>query len=148
MLRISLRDGEKVVVNGAVMRAVGRTEIVVENKVSVMRGREVMAPEEATTPARQLYFHTMMAYVDPAGGEGHQDRILEALRQVMAVLATPEAATHALSFGQHVAQLQFYKALRDCRQLMQVEAALLEEQGSASAEEKQGAPSSGLDAAA
>lgn len=121
MLRISLRDGEKVVVNGAVLKAVGRTDLVVENQVSVLRGREVMKPEEATTPARQLYFHTIMAYVDPAGSEDHQARIIEALETVMDLLRTEEVGVVSLSFARHVAQLQFYQALSDCRQLMRIE---------------------------
>jgi len=121
MLRISLRDGEKIVVNGAVLRAVGRTDLVVENQVSVLRGREVMRPEEATTPARQLYFHTIMAYVDPAGSEEHQEKIIQALEVVMNLLPSEEAGAQSLSFAKHVAQLQFYKALGDCRQLIRLE---------------------------
>ena len=46
-LRISLRDGEKMVVNGAVLRSVGRTDLAIDSKASILRGREVMAPEEA-----------------------------------------------------------------------------------------------------
>lgn len=121
MLRISLRDGEKIVVNGAVLKAVGRTDLVVENQVSILRGRDVMKPEEATTPARQLYFHTIMAYVDPAGSEAHQDRIVEALENVMVLLPSEEASAISISFARHIAQFQFYKALGDCRQLMQLE---------------------------
>lgn len=121
MLRISLRDGEKVVVNGAVLKAVGRTDLIVENQVSVLRGREVMKPEEATTPARQLYFHTIMAYIDPARSEDHQARILDSLETVMDVHRSEEVGTVSLSFAKHVAQLQFYKALGDCRQLMRLE---------------------------
>ena len=121
MLRISLRDGEKVVVNGAVLKAVGRTDLLVENQVSILRGRQVMKPEEATTPARQLYFHTIMAYVDTADSEDHQDRIVEALEKVMVMLPTEEAGAVSLNFARHVAQLQFYQALSDCRQLMRLE---------------------------
>lgn len=121
MLRISLRDGEKVVVNGAVLKAVGRTDLVVENQVSILRGREVMKPEEAITPARQLYFHTIMAYVDPAGIAEHQARIIDALEAVMDVLPTQEVGSASVSFAKHVAQSQFYKALGDCRQLMRLE---------------------------
>jgi len=126
MLRISLRDGEKVVVNGAVLRAIGRTQFVIENKASVMRGSEVMAPEEATTPARQLYFHTMMAYVDPAGGEEHKNQIIAALQKVMVLLPSPEAGAISASFATKAASLRFYKALADCRQLMRLEAEALE----------------------
>ncbi len=126
MLRISLRDGEKVVVNGAVLRAVGRTQFFIENKASVMRGSDVMAPEEATTPARQLYFHTMMAYVDPAGSGEHKEQILATLQKVMALLPSAEAAAICASFAAKAAGLQFYKALTDCRKLMSLEAETLE----------------------
>lgn len=126
MLRISLRDGEKVVVNGAVLRAVGRMQLVIENKASVMRGSEVMAADEATTPARQLYFHTMMAYVDPARSEEHKGRVLIALQEVMALLPSAEAQAISASFAAKAAGLRFYKALVDCRQLMRLEAEALE----------------------
>ena len=53
-LRISLRDGEKVVINGAVIRASGRTDLAIESKVTILRGREIMSPAEASTPARAL----------------------------------------------------------------------------------------------
>jgi len=125
MLRISLRDGEKVVVNGAVLKAVGRTDLVVENKVAVLRGREVMTPDEATTPARQLYFNTMMAYVDPASRELHQEQIIRSLEKVTTLLPTDAARAHAVAFARNAAHLQFYKALSDCRQLMQLEAEAL-----------------------
>jgi flagellar biosynthesis repressor protein FlbT len=121
MLRISLRDGEKVVVNGAVLKAVGRTDLIVENQVSILRGRQVMKPEEATTPARQLYFHTIMAYVDSADSEVHQDRIVEALEKVMIMLPSEQASAVSLAFAKQVAQQQFYKALSECRELMRLE---------------------------
>ena len=130
-LRIALRDGEKVVVNGAVLTSVGRTEIKVENQVAILRGREIMAPETATTPARSLYFHTMMAYVDPEGTDGHQDRIIKALEQVTSLLPTAEGRALCLSFARHAANMQYYKALADCRQLMRIEAEMLDGLGEA-----------------
>ncbi|WP_114955032.1 flagellar biosynthesis repressor FlbT [Sphingosinicella terrae] len=131
MLRIALRDGEKVVVNGAVLTAVGRTQLRVENQAAILRGREIMAPETATTPARALYFHTMMAYVDPTHGESHQDRIIKALQQVASMLAEPEARAACLSFASHAAKMDYYKALTDCRQLIQLETELLDGIGEA-----------------
>ena len=124
-LRINLRDGEKVVVNGAVLRAVGRTEICVESSASVLRGREIMAPADADTPARQLYFHTMMAYIDPENMEAHQDRIVTALQQVSTLLPSEEGRAAAVSFARQVASLRYYRALADCRTLMRLEDAVL-----------------------
>ena len=118
MLRITLRDGEKAIVNGAVLRAVGRTQIAVENMVSILRGREVMRPEEATTPARQLYFATMLAYIDPAGRDAHQDAVVQLLSLLIASLGTAEARELCIRFANDLAQGEYYKALSVARELI------------------------------
>jgi flagellar biosynthesis repressor protein FlbT len=105
MLRITLRDGEKAILNGAVISAVGRTQLRIENTVSILRGREVMRPEEATTPARQLYFSCMLAYIDPDGREKHQE-------------ATKEACVR---FANDIARGEFYRALAPARDLIALE---------------------------
>lgn len=124
-LRISLRDGEKVVVNGAVLRAVGRTEICVESPAAILRGREIMAPADADTPAKQLYFHTMMAYIDADNVVAHQDRIVDSLARVTAMLPTAEASSAAIAFARNAAGMEYYRALAECRTLMRLEAAAL-----------------------
>lgn len=53
-LQIALRDGERIVVNGAVLRSRGRTELRVESKAAILRGKDIMNPRDADTPARQL----------------------------------------------------------------------------------------------
>jgi flagellar protein FlbT len=123
MLRITLRDGEKAIVNGAVLRAVGRTQIAFENKVSILRGREVMQPEEATTPARQLYFATMLAYIDPANRASHQDDIVALIGGLVATLTAADARTACIAFAHDVAQDDYYRALTTARELIAFEGA-------------------------
>jgi flagellar protein FlbT len=122
MLRITLRDGEKAIVNGAVLRAVGRTQFIVENKVAILRGREVMRPEEATTPARQLYFAAMLAYIDPASRDAHQDAVVGLLGTLIATLGTAEARDTCIRFAHDIAQGDYYKALASARDLIAFEA--------------------------
>jgi flagellar biosynthesis repressor protein FlbT len=122
MLRITLRDGEKAIVNGAVIRAVGRTQFAVENQVSILRGREVMQPEEATTPARQLYFTAMLAYIDPANLQAHQDRIVELVGLLVATLHSGEARSACVRFAHEMALSDYYKALTTARELIAFEA--------------------------
>lgn len=121
MLRITLRDGEKAIVNGAVLRAVGRTQLMVENKVSILRGREVMRPEEATSIARQLYFATMLAYIDPAGRDAHQDSVVQLLSLVLASLGTAEARDACVRFANDLAQSEYYRALAVAREMIAME---------------------------
>lgn len=118
MLRITLRDGEKAIVNGAVIRAVGRTQLCVENQVAILRGREVMKPEEATTPARQLYFAAMLAYIDPAGREAHQEAVVTLLGSLIASLEAPGASATCVRFAHEIARGDFYRALAAARELV------------------------------
>lgn len=127
MLRITLRDGEKAIVNGAVLRAVGRTQIAVENQVTILRGREVMQPEEATTPARQLYFATMLAYIDPANRATHQDDIIALVGTLIGALPA-DARAACIAFAHDVAQADYYKALTAARTLIALEGAAAEAQ--------------------
>lgn len=121
-LRISLRDGEKAIVNGAVIRSVGRSDLRIENSASVVRGRDVMLSEEANTPARRLYFACMMAYIDEENRAAHQDEIVLRLRDLIGALEAPEAKSVCIAFAQKVACGQFYRALADCRWLIDYEA--------------------------
>ncbi|WP_159980833.1 flagellar biosynthesis repressor FlbT [Novosphingobium sp. 18050] len=121
-LRISLRNGEPVIVNGAVLRAVGRTDLVLENGATILRGREVMKPQDADTPAKQLYFACMMAYIDPADIARHQQTLLQRLETLMTALESPEAKGVCVHFAEKVAIGQFYQALGECRWLIAYEA--------------------------
>ena len=90
-----------------------------------MRGRDVMQPEEATSAARRLYFACMMAYIDEDDLVSHQNEIIASVRELMDALAAPEAKQVCIAFAQKVASGQFYKALADCRWLIDYEAQAL-----------------------
>jgi flagellar protein FlbT len=120
-LRISLRDGEKVVINGAVIRASGRTDLAIESKVTILRGREIMNPAEATTSARALYFHTMMAYLDPDGIARHHAAILRTLPTVTPLSNCETGRQAVAQFATRAAGADYYRALGECRALMRLE---------------------------
>lgn len=123
MLRITLRDGEKVIINGAVVVARGRTEFALENNCTVLRGRDIMQPEEATSPARELYFNCQMAYIEPEFRADHQNRLLESMRLLLAAPRDAEAVKDTVAIGQRVAAGDHYGALTICRKLVTAEEA-------------------------
>jgi flagellar protein FlbT len=65
-LKFSLRPGEKVIVNGAV---IGRGEepgtFYLYNKANFLRGREVMKEEHADTNEKKLYLAIQLLYLFP-----------------------------------------------------------------------------------
>lgn len=128
MLRITLRDGEKAIINGAVVRAVGRTQFCVENQAAILRGRDVMRPEEANTPARQLYFAAMLAYIDPENRIAHQDALVTLLGQLVGALDSAEGKAACVRMAHDLARGDYYKALGAARELLAVEAAAVDAQ--------------------
>lgn len=121
-LCISLKDGEKMIINGAVMRAVGRTNLVVENQVALLRGREVMSPEEAVTPARRLYFACMLAYIGSEERQGaQQEQIVSLLGDMLKALETEEARAICTALAHQLATGDYYRALAECRALIAYE---------------------------
>jgi flagellar protein FlbT len=125
MLKIVLKNGEKLVVNGAVLRAVGRTELLLENDAAILRGRELMAEHEADTPARRLYFACVMAYLDPTHRSRYQDEILLLLSDILGALESVEAKSLCIEFARYVGGQDYYRALSLCRCLMEYEASVL-----------------------
>ncbi|MFV0623241.1 flagellar biosynthesis repressor FlbT [Sphingomonas sp. ac-8] len=125
-LRISLKDGEKMIVNGAVMRSVGRTDLVVENQVALMRGREVMSPQEATTPARRLYFACMLAYIGGDDGRAaQQDQVVNLLGDLVDVFEAEEPRAICARIAHLLAAADYYRALTECRALIAYESEAL-----------------------
>jgi flagellar protein FlbT len=67
-IRISLRAGERIFVNGAVLRVDRKTSIEFLNNVVFLLEQHVMQEEEATTPLRRLYFTVQKLLIEPANG--------------------------------------------------------------------------------
>ncbi|RVP75857.1 flagellar biosynthesis repressor FlbT, partial [Sinorhizobium meliloti] len=68
-LRISLKSGERIFVNGAVLRVDRKVAIEFLNDVTFLLENHVLQPEDATTPLRQLYFIAQMILINPEGAD-------------------------------------------------------------------------------
>ncbi|WP_051928937.1 flagellar biosynthesis repressor FlbT [Thermopetrobacter sp. TC1] len=67
-IRISLRAGERIFVNGAVLRVNKKTSIEFLNNVVFLLEQHVMQPEQVTTPLKKLYFIIQRLLIEPANG--------------------------------------------------------------------------------
>jgi flagellar protein FlbT len=64
-LHLGLRSGEKLFINGAVLRVDRKVRIELMNDASFLLEAHVMAHEEATTSMRRLYFLVQGLLMDP-----------------------------------------------------------------------------------
>jgi flagellar protein FlbT len=121
-LKLSLKPGERFVLNGAVVQnGDRRTTLVLQNKASVLREKDIMQPEEANSPARRIYFPMMMMYLDEAGAHRYYDEFAERLAEFMNVIRNPEILADCVSVSKHTMVREYYKALMLCRKLIEYE---------------------------
>ncbi len=60
-LKLSLKPGEKFVLNGAVVQNGDRRGVLIlQNKASVLREKDILQLADANTPAKRIYFPVMM----------------------------------------------------------------------------------------
>ena len=121
-LKLSLKPGEKFVCNGAVLtNGERRVSLVIENKASILRDRDIMQAEEANTPSKRIYFAIMMLYLDAEHNEVHYDEFVKRTSDFMEAVSDHESLSICVAISRDVLQGQYYKALIKCRQLFDFE---------------------------
>jgi flagellar biosynthesis repressor protein FlbT len=121
-LKLSLKPGEKFVLNGAVVQnGDRRSALLLQNKASVLREKDIMQADEATTPSRRIYFPVMMMYLDQAECDRYQDAFVKRLSEFMGAVRNPEVLTDCVNVSRYVMTREYYKALMLCRKLIEYE---------------------------
>jgi flagellar protein FlbT len=121
-LKLSLKPGERFVLNGAVVEnGDRRTVLVLQNKASVLREKDILQEEDVNTPARRIYFPVMMMYLDEAGSERYYDEFVRRLTEFMGVIGNPQVLADCVGVSKHCMAREYYKALMLCRKLIEYE---------------------------
>jgi flagellar biosynthesis repressor protein FlbT len=119
-LKIVLKPGEKVVINQAVLQN-GRekTEIIVQNKASILRERDIMVEKEANSPAKRIYFIVQMIYMFPNKEREYQEKFHKFTKEF--VNAVPSSLPLIMDIGKQIIAGNVYGALKLCRKLVKYE---------------------------
>ena len=121
-LKLSLKPGEKFVLNGAVLaNGDKRTSLVLQNKACVLREKDIMQPESATTPARRIYFPIMMMYLAPEDTELYYNDFALRMTEFMGAIRNRTALTTCVEISRDVMSGTYYKALMACKKLFEFE---------------------------
>ena len=121
-LKLSLKPGEKFVLNGAVVQNGDRRGVLVlQNKASVLREKDIMQADEANTPSRRVYFPLMMMYLDEANAARYYDEFVRRLTEFMGVIRNPDILADCVAISKHCMEREYYKSLMLCRRLIEYE---------------------------
>jgi flagellar protein FlbT len=123
-MQISLRAGERIYINGAVLRASRKMTFELLNDASFLLESHVLQPEDATTPLRQLYFALQTILIDPTSRSAR-----ETYRQMYEATRKSFSTAEVVEGLRHVAELadagRIFEALKTIRGLYVIEERIL-----------------------
>ena len=123
-LKIGLRPQERVVIAGAVIRNGGkRCELIIENRASILREKDLMREQDADTPCKRVYFAVQLAYLDPEKRGVHIECYRQQADEILA--AAPSMKDYFTRMDEGLAEDDYYQALRNCRDLIEYEKEVL-----------------------
>lgn len=123
-LKLILKPHERVIIGGAVLKNGSATaHLLVENKVSVLRQKDIMTELEADTPCKRIYLTIQLMYI----GDGLTPELSQlywALVQDV-VNAAPSMKDLLSTISQFIVNNEFYQALKKSKELISYEEELL-----------------------
>lgn len=120
-LKIALKPQERMIVGGAVVRNAGNStgHLIVENKVPVLRQRDIMGEAEANTLVRRLYFTIQLVYIDQQTPQPHIRAYWHLAKDLLT--ACPALSPQLDRIGKEILAGRYYPALKIAGRLVKTE---------------------------
>lgn len=125
--RISLKAGERIYINGAVLRPDRKVSIEFLNEVAFLLESHVILAEETTTPLRQLYFVVQTMLMEPGNAPIIKGVFDKSHALLMASFENEQALEQLAVVKDLVATNRLYEALKAIRALFALEDAILKD---------------------
>jgi flagellar protein FlbT len=120
-MHLSLRAGEKIYLNGAVVRVDRKVSIELLNDVTFLLEAHVMQAKDTTTPLRQLYFIVQTMLIDPAAAERAGEMFRLASERMLAAYSNAQIVAGLKTVRNLMGQGRRFEALRTLRNLFPIE---------------------------
>jgi flagellar protein FlbT len=123
-LKLTLKPFEKFLVNGAVIEnGSTRADLIIHNHVALLRQKDIMKEENATTPARRIFYLIQLLYIS-------NDNRVERLKilndsLVEFLMASPSSREIIQKINEDVLAGQYYRSLQACKKLIEHETRIL-----------------------
>lgn len=124
-MKISLRAGEKIYVNGAVLRADRKVSLEFMNDVSFLLEAHVLQADQTSTPLRQLYFAAQIMLINPAIRDDANRTFKRMLASLLATFENQQILKELKLIDELVCNDRVFEALKAIRLLYALEAQIL-----------------------
>ncbi|HEY1943968.1 MAG TPA: flagellar biosynthesis repressor FlbT [Roseiarcus sp.] len=120
-MNITLRAGEKLYINGAVIRVDRKATIELLNDVTFLLENHVMQVDQATTPLRQIYFAVQVALMDPSAVETATTLSRRLIEGALQVFQNPALLAGLKTIAAQIERSRNFEALKTLRGLFPLE---------------------------
>jgi flagellar protein FlbT len=122
-LVIDLKPKERIIIGNAVITNDNqRTRLHIEGDAPILREKDVLREEDATSPCKRIYFIIQMMYLSNDPTEIY-DSYFTTVRDVQD--AAPSTALLIADISSHILGGHYYKALREAKKLIDYEQELM-----------------------
>ena len=125
-LVLELRQGEMMIINGAPIRFRTKSRIELTARARFLFGKQIMAPDEADSPARRIYFALQTAYIGSLEERGNGLVVARELVAAFKQATTSDLAREILDRALSAAEADdCYQALKLARRIIRHEDSVL-----------------------
>jgi flagellar biosynthesis repressor protein FlbT len=116
-MNITLRAGERLFINGAVIRLDRKASVELLNDVTFLLENHVMQAKDATTPLKQIYFAVQIVLMDPSAAAGPIGLANALIESAMTAFDGAEVRNGLKTVATSVARARYFEALKALRAL-------------------------------
>ncbi len=120
-MNITLRAGEKLYINGAVIRVDRKATIELLNDVTFLLENHVMQADQATTPLRQIYFAVQVMLMDPGATAPATSLSRRLIDAALAAFENPAIIAGLKAIAEQIDRSRNFEALKALRALFPLE---------------------------
>lgn len=123
-LKVELKPNERIIIGTAVVRnGDQRTSLIIDGHAPILREKDILSPRTADSPAKLIYLAIQLMYIDGRVAEniGTYNKLVTDFQQ-----AVPSSTNILIAIHNHILNSEFYKALKEAKQLLAYERKLFE----------------------
>src|SRR5580658_5956736 len=110
-MNITLRAGERLYLNGAVIRLDRKATIELLNDAAFLLENHVIQASEATTPLRQIYFVVQVMLMDPAAARSTMELLHSLIDEALRAFESPEIKAVLNSITGSISRSRHFEAM-------------------------------------
>ena len=120
-LKITLKPQEKMILSGAVIVNGSKSgcQLIVENKVPILRQKDILSEKDVDTLCRNLYFIIQLMYIDADNLAVHQNNYWTMVNDILK--AAPSTIALIDQINEEILGGRFYQALKLAQKLIEYE---------------------------